>query len=582
MSSPFESHVPGRHGGRPRGRHASRKLDALTALRTQLTAIVVYAATTILLIAAGSAALAAAMGASVGMLAASGGVCLLVLVIALARGARALDTANARVVEDQEREVEQAVQRAADEAERQHASHLDLQLLVEKMPGEIAGTVSATVGKLITDAFVVHRGELAVPTPASAGLPPSLEPFAHRVMQSVLEHAAADAERRWKEVVLNLTRRVQVLLNKTVQYVDVLENDVEDGALLKGVFRIDHSLMLTKRRLESILMSLGAPTQRFSQPQDIYGVLQSAVSMIEHYKRVDLPLMLKGSIVGEAAQDISHMLAELLENATVFSPPSTRVVVSARPARDALRIEIRDSGLPVPTEVVDRLEHLTNARHFSVTDHASDGRTGLSVVAIVARRYRIRVKLTPSKAGNTVVLLLPAQLLVTPSSEAVRSTGAIPAPLPTAPARTSLAGAESPGRGRPSGPVPSAYSSSAAGGPTLPRRGATAVPSASGEQGTTPEPTAAAAAATGRPPTLPRRGQGGQHMAPELRTPREPAQAVVPAGGYNPTLMAAFQQGQATAEQTQQHLPGTAEQTQQHLPASTDHPDNSPLPPQEH
>lgn len=565
MSRPFDSDMPGRRGGRSRGKHVPRSLEAVAALRSRLKAIVAFTATMVLLIASGTAVLVAAIGPTVGVLAAAGGVSVLVAVIALVRGGRALDSANTRLVEEQERQVEQAVRQAADEAEHQQTGHLDLQLLMEKIPGEIAGTVSVTVGKLITDALAVHRDEPAAPTQTPAGMPPSLEPFAQRVMQSILEHAAADAERRWKEVVLNLTRRVQVLLHKTVQYVDVLENEVEDGDLLKRVFRVDQSLMLAIRRLESILMSLGAPIQRFSQPQDIYGVLQSAVSMIEHYKRVDLPLMLKGSIVGEAAQDVSHMLAELLENATVFSPPSTQVVVSARPARDALRIEIRDSGLPVPTEVVDRLEHLLNARHFSVTDHASDGRTGLSVVAIVARRYRIRVKLTPSAEGNTVVLLLPAQLLVAPSvapsSEPVRSTGAMPALVPTAPTRTALAGAESPGHGGPSGPVPSTYAGSAVGGPSLPRRLSSAGSSASGEQGVAPEP---AAAAPGQPPALPRRGQGGQHMAPELRTPREsaaPAQA--PAGAYNPGLMAAFQQGQATAEHTQQPLP-----------ASTDQPDN--------
>lgn len=565
MSRPFDSDIPGRRGGRARGKHAPRRLEAVAALSSRLKAIVAYAATMILLIASGTAVLVAAIGPSARALATAAGACLLVAVIALVRGGRALDSANTRLVEEQERQVEQAVQQAADEAERQHAGHLDLQLLLEKIPGEIAGTVSVTVGKLITEAFAVHRGEPAGPTQAPAGLPPSLEPFAQRVMQSILEQAAADAERRWKDVVLNLTRRVQVLLHKTVQYVDVLENDVEDGALLKRVFRVDQSLMLAIRRLESILMSLGAPIQRFSQPQDIYGVLQSAVSMIEHYKRVDLPLMLKGSIVGEAAQDVSHMLAELLENATVFSPPGTQVLVSARPARDALRIEIRDSGLPVPTEMVDRLEHLLNARHFSVTDHASDGRTGLSVVAIVARRYRIRVKLTPSAEGNTVALLLPAQLLVAPSvapsSDTVRSTGAMPALVPTAPTRTALAGAEPPGRGGPSGPVTSTYSGSAVGGPSLPRRLSSAVSSAPGEQDAAPEP--AAAAPAGQPPALPRRGQGGQHMAPELRTPREPvATAQAPAGDYNPGLMAAFQQGQATAD------------TQQPLPASTDQPDN--------
>uniref|UniRef100_UPI002F90C186 sensor histidine kinase n=1 Tax=Streptomyces cellulosae TaxID=1968 RepID=UPI002F90C186 len=567
MPRPIDSDKPGRRGGRSRGRHAPRRLDALTRLRAQLLAIVVFATTVVVLIAAGTVALVAANGPSVGTLATAGTVLLLVVVVALVRGRGVLDAAYGRLVEEQEREVERAARQAAEEADRQHDDHLDTYLLLEKLPGEIVGAVSATVGNVVRDALASMRGELGRPVPSPAGMPPALEPLAQKVMQSILEHAAADAERQWKNIVLNLTRRVQVLLGQTLKHVEDLENDVEDGDLLKRIFRVDHSLTLTSRRLHNIVMRLDSSVQRLTQPQDIYGVLQSAVSMIEHYKRVDLPLGLKGSIVGEAAHDVSLMFAELLDNATTFSPPHTSVTVTARPARDTLRIEISDSGLRVPDEVLARLDYLLTTPRLKVTDDVTDGRTGLGVVAIVARRYRIRVKLTPSDSGNTVVLLLPAQLLVAPQSDPARSSDAPPAVVPAASARRALPSAESQGSGKPTGPVPSAYSSPAPGGPSLPRRRASVATSAQADQ----QPAAADPALQdqGRPRKLPRRGTGGRHMAPQLRAPRQPVQPQ--AENYDPGLMAAFQRGHASGEDPRQ--PDT--------PTSTVRLDTPPFPPQE-
>lgn len=570
MPRPFDSDKPGRRGGRARGRHAHRRLDALIWLRAQLLAIVVFATTAVVLITSGTAALVVANGPSLGTLATSGAACLLVVVVASVRAGGVLDAANGRLVEEQDREVEQAAAQAADGAERQHADRSDTHLLLEKLPGEIAGTVSATVGIAVKNALVTMRGELGGPAPSHAGMPPHLDPLAQKVMQSILEHAAADAERQWKGIVLSLTRRVQLLLSQTLKHVDELENDVEDGELLRRIFRVDHSLTLTNRRLDNIVMRLDSSIRRITQPQDIYGVLQSAVSMIEHYKRVDLPLGIKGSIVGEASHDISLMFAELLENATAFSPPHTRVTVTARPAHDALRIEITDKGLRVPDDVLAHLNTLLTAPRLKVTDQASDGRTGLSVVAIVARRYRIRVKLKPSDTGNTVVLLLPTQLLVAPSADPRRSPDS--AAVPSAPARAALPAAGAPDRGRPTGPVPSAYSSPAPDEPSLPRRRTSVTEPAQADQ--QPAPAASADPAPQdqqRPRRLPRRGTGGTHMAPQLRAPRQPVPAQAQAGNYDPGLMAAFQRGQAAGEDSRQA----------DTPTPTVRPDATSHPPQE-
>lgn len=571
MSRPFDSDEPGRRSGRSRGRHAPRRLDALIWLRARLLSIVVYASTMVVLIVSGTAAFLAANGPSVGALAAEGGACLLVMVLASARAGHVLQCANGRLLEEQEREIERTTRQATDAPGRKHADPLKTHLLVQKMPDEIAGTVSTAVGEVVKAELVTLRGELGIPVSSAAGISHALEPLAQRSMQSILEHAAADAERQWKDILLNLTRRVQLLLHQTLKHVETLEGTVEDGALLKGIFRVDHSVTMTMRRLDTMVMRLDSSVQRVTPPREIYDVLQTAVSMIDQYKRVDLPQRLKGSILGEAAQPISLMFAELLENATSFSPPATRVTVTASPARDALRIEISDRGLPVPAEVVTRLNYLLTAPRLTVTEDVADGHTGLGTVARIARRYRTQVKLTPSDAGNSVVLLLPAQLLVAPSADPERPADSAPAVAPASPAHTALPSTEPSRHGLPTGPAPSTYASPASGTSSPPLRAASSAASAVPSDQQPTQASASPAQDQGRPPQLPRRGSAGTHMAPQLRNPRQPVQPQSQAGNYDPGLMAAFQAGQAAGENHQQT----------DVSPSAVRPDATSLPPQE-
>ena len=549
MSTPFDP--DGRYGrnDRPRGKHAPQMLEGVRSLRARLVANALLSTAALVLISAFTAAVVYVGGMDPHVLWSATGAGALVVVISVFCALRAFNAANTELRADFQAITRQAEEQAAEQRDRRDGELQEVFGLLEKMPGEVAATVGGSVVASLTQ---LRRDLAAVRPvhPSRPGVAPASDPVVQQVLQSIMTQAAEDAERQWKEVVLSLTRRLQPLIRKAIVNVDTMENGIEDGELLKGLFRIDNGLVRTRRRIDSILMLLGASIQRSSRPQQIFEVLQSAVSGIEHYKRIELPKRVHGELVSEAAQEVILMLAELLENATIFSPPETKVVVTARAVPNALYIEITDSGLSIPSDILEHLPRLLSADRLKVSDLVQgDGRTGLSVVAVVARRYKILVKLTTSEAGNRAVVVLPSHLLVAPSHEA--PSGATPAfsPVVTPPARPALPEPRDGGESdRPSGPTRSTYSVPAQG--RLPQRMTPPPLSPRPHEGqAAPSPSsgdASAPDAQGRP-RLPRRGGGGQHMAPGLRQPRAVPRRDVgetETGGFDPRLMATFQHGQ--------------------------------------
>lgn len=555
MSTPFDPDGRSRRNDRPRGKHAPQTLEGVRSLRARLVANAVFSAAALALIASVTAVIVYAGRLDPSVLWAAAGACAVVVVVATVSAQAAFKAANAQLLADYQALARQGEERTAEQVDRREGELQEFYGFLEKMPGEIA----ATVGGSVVTSLAQLRKDLAATRPVHApraDVAPASDPVVQQVVLSIVNQAAEDAERQWKEVILSLTRRLQPLIRKAITHVDAVEDTVDDGDLLKGLYRIDNGLVRTQRRTESILMLLGASIRRSSRPQEIFEVLQSAVSMIEHYKRVELPRRVHGELVGDAAQEVTLMLAELLENATIFSPPETKVFVTARPARDAFVIEINDSGLSIPDDVLEHLVRLLGADRLKVTDLVQgDGRTGLSVVAIVARRYKIRVKLTTSDTGNRAVVMLPAHLLAVPSRESSPVAAPAASPVAAAPARAALPGPRGEGGvARPSGPTHSTYSvpdqgalprriSQPASSPT-PQTGQAVTLSSSGET-TAPD-------ARGKP-MLPRRAGGGQHMAPELRQPRRvPRSKTAATGDYDPGLMAAFQRGQDNASSNHQ------------------------------
>ncbi|MEU9592155.1 ATP-binding protein [Streptomyces sp. NPDC048193] len=386
------------------------------------------------------------------------------------------------------------------------------------------------------------------------------------------------------EVFVNLARRLQSLVHREISILDELENEIEDPDLLKGLFHVDHLATRIRRHAENLAVLGGAVSRRqWSNPVDMTEVLRSAIAEVEQYSRVRLVPPIDGTLRGHAVADVIHLLAELVENATLFSAPQTQVLMRAGLVTSGLAVEVEDRGLGMPAAEQSRMNALlADPDQVNVARLLADGRIGLYVVSQLAKRHGITVRLqTNIYGGVQAVLVLPQALLgtapaipdagdlpqeatgATPSSvpppQQPRPPAAPPLPAstePTAPAPP-LAGTSVPGTGSPapavagSGVPTSAVPASAPPAPTAPLAGmpvpavpstgtpAPAVPAASGAPvravpGSGPPapavPGAGVAAFTGPASDVPASGAAPSAVpVPPARVPAVPA-APVPDG----------------------------------------------------
>jgi signal transduction histidine kinase len=212
-------------------------------------------------------------------------------------------------------------------------------------------------------------------------------------------------------VFLNLARRSQVLLHRQLALLDLMERRMDDPADLEDLFRLDHLATRMRRHAEGlIILSGAAPGRGWRRPVPLVDVVRAAVAEVEDYARVDVRQMPDVHVAGSAVADLAHLLAELVENATAFSPPHTRVQVQGEQVAAGYVVEVEDRGLGMGIETLnDANRRIDRARQSDLFD--SD-RLGLFVVSRLARRHEIRVALRPSAYGGTkAVVLLPKAML---------------------------------------------------------------------------------------------------------------------------------------------------------------------------
>ncbi|WP_436762579.1 sensor histidine kinase [Streptosporangium sp. V21-05] len=218
-------------------------------------------------------------------------------------------------------------------------------------------------------------------------------------------------------VFLNLAWRNQALLHRQLTLLDTMERRVEEPETLEGLFKLDHLTTRMRRHAENlIILSDAAPARRWRDPVPIFDVVRSAVLEVEDYTRVTvLPMPQAPLLVGAAVTDVIHLIAELVENATIFSPPNTMVHVRSMVAANGFALEVEDRGLGLSQASLDELNaKLADPPEFDLAD--SD-RLGLFVVARLAARHGIKVVLRPSPYdGTTAIVLLPQNLLATCAS----------------------------------------------------------------------------------------------------------------------------------------------------------------------
>ncbi|WP_026252357.1 sensor histidine kinase [Streptomyces sp. PsTaAH-124] len=223
-----------------------------------------------------------------------------------------------------------------------------------------------------------------------------------------------DGSEQKLEVFLNLARRLQSLVHREISILDELENEIEDPDLLKGLFHVDHLATRIRRHAENLAVLGGAVSRRqWSHPVSMTEVLRSAIAEVEQYSRVKLVPPVDGRLRGHAVADVIHLLAELVENATVFSAPNTQVLLRAGLVTSGLAVEVEDRGLGMPVgEQVRMNTLLADPDQADVAGLLADGRIGLFVVSQLAKRHGIDVRLqTNIYGGVQAVLVVPQALL---------------------------------------------------------------------------------------------------------------------------------------------------------------------------
>ncbi|MEU1117929.1 MULTISPECIES: nitrate- and nitrite sensing domain-containing protein [unclassified Streptomyces] len=212
-------------------------------------------------------------------------------------------------------------------------------------------------------------------------------------------------------VFVNLARRTQVLVHRQLGLLDSMERRAEDPNELSDLFRLDHLTTRMRRHAESlIILSGAAPGRAWRLPVSLTNVVRAAVSEVEDYARVEVRQLPAASVIGTAVADLTHLVAELVENAAQFSPPHTKVRVSGEPVGNGYALEIEDRGLGMGKETL--AEANRRVEQSEALDLFDSDQLGLFVVSRLAAHHNIKVHLRTSPyGGTTAVVLLPTALL---------------------------------------------------------------------------------------------------------------------------------------------------------------------------
>ncbi len=214
------------------------------------------------------------------------------------------------------------------------------------------------------------------------------------------------------QVFLNLAWRSQSLLHRQLTMLDTMERQASDPDALQDLFKLDHLTTRMRRHAEGlVILSGAAPARGWHHPVVIRDVLRGAIAEVEDYTRVEVQNVSPAAIVGGVVADITHLLAELIENATAFSPPGTQVLVRGELVGNGYLVEVEDRGIGLDAEEISEANtRLANPPEFDLAD--SD-RLGLFIVGRLAQRHKAAVALEPSPYGGVkAVVLIPLDVIV--------------------------------------------------------------------------------------------------------------------------------------------------------------------------
>ncbi|TDB98607.1 nitrate- and nitrite sensing domain-containing protein [Actinomadura sp. 7K534] len=244
------------------------------------------------------------------------------------------------------------------------------------------------------------------------------------VQETAIRTAVEQAELRRgiRDVLLSLARRTQTLVHRQLTMLDTMERrrDIETKEL-EELFRLDHLATRMRRNAENLIVLSGAlPARGWRNSVPMVDVVRAAVGEVEDYTRVTVLPFGPVELAGRAVGDVTHLLAELIENAVSFSPPDTVVQVGGHLVASGFAIDIEDRGLGMTDEKLAEInERIADPPDFNLQ---SSVQLGLFVVSKLAERYNVQVSLKRSAyGGTTAVVVIPRELISEQGPEPVKA-----------------------------------------------------------------------------------------------------------------------------------------------------------------
>lgn len=248
----------------------------------------------------------------------------------------------------------------------------------------------------------------------------------------------ADQHRGFERLLQRIARRTQQLIGQQLKKLDELERKHEDPEVLDGLFDLDHLTARLRRYEENlVILAGGSPHRRWRKPVPLLDVMRSAQGEVQDYRRVVVDLDGAPWLAERAVGPVTHVLAELIENALTFSRPPSPVEVRAAQVSRGLAIEVEDRGLGMDEDqLAEANELMSRPPRMDVLAHSDDIRLGLYVISRLADQHGLRVEFRSSAFGGTrVVVLVPDALTVPePGTGPVGVPSAVPAPAERSPA----------------------------------------------------------------------------------------------------------------------------------------------------
>ncbi len=236
--------------------------------------------------------------------------------------------------------------------------------------------------------------------------------------RTAIAAATAEAKTRggFNKVFLDIAHRSQIVVHRQLELLDVAEAKQNDPEHLELLFQLDHLTTAARRNAENlVILGGGQPGRKWRKPVALEEIVRSAISETEDFARVSAVRLPEAKVIGSAVADIVHLLAELVDNATSFSPPDSPVAVRGNVVGKGVAVEIEDQGLGIAFEERERLnERLINPPDFQEMALAGQRSLGLFVIGQLARKHGIVVNLVDSAYGGIkAIVLIPTKVLDT-------------------------------------------------------------------------------------------------------------------------------------------------------------------------